>query len=141
MSYTIKDSRNPNTMYIINRAIDEETKKKFMVINESENYIYGNKYINTNKEKIDMLLKSNMKQIPLKVSSFGPPYISVENTVIEFNQNQYGTVCAFFIKNKECLDMNLENISQITTYELENSNILLKGFDTYLKKYIYILIV
>ena len=140
MSYGIKDCRDSNTIYIIDKATDNKTKKTF-IINESENNIYDNESINTNKEKIDTLLKSIKNIIPIKSSTFGPPYISVENTVIEFNKNQFGIVCAFFIKNKECLDMSLENISHITTYELDNSNILLKCFDTYLKKDIYVLIV
>ena len=129
----VQDIKDPFNIHVIDK---KNYLKRTISINENtENLNENNKFINN-------LLSKNIKEIPIKEQLCGPPYILIDNsTTIEFYQNNYGTECIFYVQNVKNLNLNLKNITKISTYMLDNNTILLKGIDIYLKKDVYILIV
>ena len=129
----VQDIKDPFNIHVIDK---KNYIKRTISINENtENLNENNKYINS-------ILNKNIKELPIKEQLCGPPYILVDNsTTIEFYQNNYGIECILYIQNVKNLNLNLENITKISTYMLDNNTILLKGIDIYLKKDVYILIV
>ena len=131
----------PNTYntYIINKS----SNKNIITINEYTNNDNNDNDDNNDNNDINNihlnLDQITLHEIPFNEHIYGPPYISYNNMIIEYYQTTYGLECKLYIQNKENLNLKLENIKKISSYILDN-NILLKGFNTYLNKEVYILI-